>query len=276
MIHGNHWEAITGNAEESLERFVPATLANGALTEETQFVLTRDDGGEQPETVIGATYPETPLRCLALISTNSAEPGANRFLYSAYPFCAEGLPNNIEIDSLEADNIEGIVHGSCESGAAIDFFDPLFFLNRGKYEMGKTFEFSLAGLAYKLQKTTVDSIEVTEGPMIDMEKQRLLDENPNADVSNVTSVTVSLEGSCWLYPTKVPDDAEFRGVIEDVGYFELEDVGFYRAKITLVADDDHPLAILLYASELILNGYVPRKGDSVEGFVWLQGRLLET
>jgi hypothetical protein len=215
------------------------------------------------------------LRYLALVSTDSSEPGKNKFLYSAYPFCFDGCPNQIEIELIEPESIEGIIHGSYDGGGSVAFFDPLFFLNRDRYSAGQTYTFSMAGLAYVIRKTTDEFIDVAEGPLIELEKQRLLDEDPNADTSYVKSVRVSLEGACWLFPTKIADDAEFRGIAGEVGYFEVEGIGFYRIKMTLMRADEKPFDAIVYASEPVLKGYTPKIGDSIEGFLWMQGRLVE-
>jgi hypothetical protein len=128
-----------------------------------------------------------------------------------------------------------------------------------------------------LRKAEKDKIVVTEGPMIEMERQRRLEEDPKADVSQINSVEVSLaELRCLLPSDKYPDDAEFRTVIEQVGYFELEGIGIYFLRATLMRPDDNDFNGIIFASESVLNGYTPKCGDSIEGVMWLQGALISS
>jgi hypothetical protein len=50
----------------------------------------------------------------------------------------------------------------------------------------------------------------------------------------------------------------------------------YRLRVDLTPDEDDSLRIHLYASEAILNGYVPRVGDDAGGVFWMQGRLVQS
>lgn len=111
--------------------------------------------------------------------------------------------------------------------------------------------------------------------MIEIERQRLLEENPNADISEVNSVTVSLEEACWLMPTKVEDDFEFRGIPKEIKPIEIEGAEFLQVKMTLIRPDDIDFDVMVFASRKVLGNYEPKLGEAVEGFVWLQGHLIE-
>ena len=276
MGHGNHWEAITGSAEESVGTLLPATVAKGKPTPKIQFLLPQEDGTKTEEIMIGMEYPETPLRYLAVIESDSVK--KSNFVSTAYPYCFEGCSHRIKIEKLEPDadgGCEGIILGDFEGRASVAFFDPLFFLNQSNYKLGEEYTFSIAALAYMLRKTDQNTITITEGPLIEMEKERLLEENPNADESGVTSVELSIEKSCWLMPREIQDDFEYRGIVDSVQHFEIEGTNFYGIKSTLFVADESPFEGVIYASEAILEGYIPQAGDSIEAVIWLQGRLLD-
>jgi hypothetical protein len=182
----------------------------------------------------------------------------------------------VEIERAEewCNPIEGIIHGSV-MGVALAFFDTYFFKNRNVYQPGQSHRFKLAALAYALRKPERMSIEVNDGPMVEMARKRSRKEDPNIDVSSITSVTLSLEGMCGIFPGETADDFDVRTVTEEVGYFEIEGIGVYRIVCTIAKPDDQHLKVILYASESVLNGYRPQAGDNLEEGIWLQGYLSE-
>lgn len=141
MGHGNHWEAIGADTEEAITHWIPKVVSNGVLTAATKFDF--DDGETPPreEEAVGIVYPQTPLRFLAIVATDSTQEPPSRFLFSGYPFLFEGCPQKIEIERVEdwANPLEGLVHGTTEGGAGVCFFDPLYFLNKAKYQVGSSF-----------------------------------------------------------------------------------------------------------------------------------------
>ncbi len=160
-----------------------------------------------------------------------------------------------------------------KGGASISFFDPEFFKNRHIYESGKAYDFSVAGIAYVLKPAKQQSLTIDEGPILEMERERLLEEDPNADPNSIIPVELSLAEMRCLLPRELADDSEFRTVIDEAGYFEVEGHGVFRLRATMMIPDDHHFDINLYASEAVLEGYRPKPGDSIEGVLWLQGRL---
>ena len=276
MGHGNHWEAIIPDIAATLSDLLPTVVRKGTLAGESAFDQPLPSGGTRPEKAFALTYPDTPLRFLTLVATDTSRPEPANVVDSAYPYCAEGLTNRILIDEVKPwlGPIEGILSGTSRGGATVTFFDPDFYKNRHRYHPGKAYDFSVAALAYTLAKATQDTITVTGGPVLERERQRLLEINPHADVSHVNSVELSIAGLRCLLPCRAAqDDAEFRTIAEEVGYFEAEGYGFYRIRATLMVPDDVPFAAYIYASETILKGYRPQKGDAIQGILWLQGRL---
>lgn len=277
MGHGNHWEAIGADIDATVLEILPKVVQKGKLAGEKQFDQPLEHGGTRRETAYAIIYPDTPLSYLTLVTTDSTGPEVANNVVSGYPYCSAGVTNRILVDEVKPweGPIEGIICGTTVGGASVAFFDPDFYKNRHIYKVGKAYDFAVAGLAYRLQKTTQDTITINEGPAVELERERLLEINPDADVSLVTSVELSLAEMRYLMPCeKVEEDSEFRTIAEEVGYFEAEDIGFYRIRATLTIPNDKPFDGYIYASETVLNGYRPQKGDSIEGFVWLQARLV--
>lgn len=274
MGHGSHWEAVAGATENAIKEWIPIVVQKGSIVGESTFLF---DDGENPsrdEKCFGIVYPDGPMRFLALISTDSLSEPKSNFLFSAFPFPYEGCVNTIEINSSEdwCNPIEGIIEGSTSGGASVCFFDPLYFLNKPRYESGSSLDFIITALAYRLRPCEQQEIQIDGGPLLEEERNRVLEKNPEADVSEIKSVSVSLEEACWLMPTDVKDDFEFRGIPEAVERIEVGGQGFYKVTMVLTRPDDIDFRVSVYASEAILGGFVPSVGQSVEGFLWLQGR----
>jgi hypothetical protein len=276
-VHGDHWTAALPNQENrSTEELLRWVCKEGSMAGEAGFDLRLNDGSTRPEKVYAIIHPDTPLRYLLLVMSDSSRGERKNEVASGYPYM-DGCVNRVRVDEIKtwANGIEGVVHGTARGGAAVSFFDTDFYKNCGIYQPGKAYDFSVAALAYKLVKAEKDSITVTEGPMIKIEQERVLAKNPNADISKITSVELSLaEMRCLLCTNRIPDDAEFRTVVDEVGYFEVDGVGYYRIRGILMWPDDQKFEGYIYAAEDILKGYRPQKGDSIEGYLWLQGRLV--
>lgn len=276
MGHGNHWDALEGDVERTVARIIPMVLDSGKIIDSVSFQYEPEDGPPRIETAHAFEHPPTPLRFMALVATDSSGPETRNFLFSAYPFCADGCVNRIRFNEAVdwCNPIEGIVHGTFNDCAHVSFFDVDYYKNGKGYEPGKEYDFAIAGIAYRLQKTVRNSIVVSEGPLIDMERKRRLAEDPNADVEKITSVELSLKDLRCLLPQEQRDDAEFQTVVETVDYLDVEGIRLCRIRATLMIPDDKPFDAYIYASEAVLNDYRPQKGDSIQGIIWLQGRLV--
>ena len=109
-----------------------------------------------------------------------------------------------------------------------------------------------------------------------MERERILKEDPNADVSHVNSVKFHLGELRSLLPHEdAPGDAEFQTVVEEVEYFHFHGIKICRMPATFNLGDDRAVKLNLYASEGVLMGYRPRIGDPIRGTVWLQGYAIK-
>ena len=135
-------------------------------------------------------------------------------------------------------------------------------------------------MLYALRQPEEMTVDIKEGPLIEEKRQRALEEDPDADVSTITSVTLPLAGMRGMFPSETAaDDFQIRTVAEEVGYFEIDvadgKLGIYRIVCTIAKPEDQDLKIVLFASESVLDGYRPRPGDNLEGIIWLQGCLVE-
>jgi len=219
-------------------------------------------------------YPETPVRFLTLCRTNPAEKTINAL--SAYPFLKEGRSNTFEVLALNPDEsgAEGTVECVSKSGESFTFFDPLFCYNKDELAVGKKYEFGVAAIAYSIEQLENPEIVIESGPALEAERQRILKEDPSADISAITSVTFSMASMRCIIPRDDPGDAEFQTEVEAVEWFDLLDVKMCRMQCLFRDYDDEKWAVSLYASEHVLGGYQPAVGHIVRGVAWIQASVL--
>ena len=70
------------------------------------------------------------------------------------------------------------------------------------------------------------------------------------------------------------DDAEFAGVIDDIQSFQHGEIAMCRLEVVVLRPGDESFRLLIFVSEVVLNGYVPRLGEDVRGLMWVQGYVV--
>lgn len=92
MGHGNHWEAIGGEAEEVVAHWIPVVVSNGVLTASTKFDLDDGENPQREEEAFGIVYPQTPpsLSCYRIDGLN--EESANQVLVLLLSVSLRGSP----------------------------------------------------------------------------------------------------------------------------------------------------------------------------------------
>ncbi len=276
-VHGNHWEAIESNYPKFIAEMLPKICREGKLIGKNAFSHTMEDVPNKVGVAIGLQYAETPVNFLAIIVAE-IEKGSNQ-LWSGYPVCAEGVSCRLVIDEISTwDNgIEGTIKAYVPDGGLVSFFDPYFFLNKDRYVAGEEVTVKLGALAYMVQKSEQMEIEINKGPMLEIHRQRLLEDDPNADVTSITSVPISMDGAAIYFPRdEEQDEAEIRFKVSETACFTCADRPFMRLSGIIMRPDSGDVSINVYVSEQVLGGYVPQVGDNVESVVWMQGYLEDT
>lgn len=275
MGHGDHWAAIERDSTEFIAEMLPRICSEGKLIGKNAFTHSMEDVPNKVGIAFGLQYADTPLNFLVLV-VGEIEEDSN-LLWSGYPVCADGIKCRIVIEAIKAwDNgIEGTIEAYIPEGGIISFFDPYFFLNKESYIVGKEVTVKLGALAYTLQKADQLEIQITEGPMLEIHRQRLLEDDPDVDVSAVTSVPISMDGSAIYFPRGDDgDDAEIRFKVTETDSFICAERSFKRVSGIIMRPDSGDVNIHVYVSDQVLGGYIPQIGDNVDAIVWMQGYLV--
>ena len=272
MGHGDHWTALLGSIEKPLVNMLTTTLVEGALSPVTDEQKQYQDAHPAENTFLGIEYGDAPVGCLAVVE-KFPEKNKN-VLMTAYPFLRDGVPNVMEITDLKTlpQVCETTVTGVSRAGGVLSFFEPLYFRNRFILRTGGRYEFSLAAIAYGLEKLVETEITVTQGFFLALERERALKENPDADVGAIESVAIDVSQlRTLIFQDDFPEDAEFQTIVEDVEYFRLDGIEICRMPVGFKLGGDRNFRINLYASEHVLKGYRPQTGDTIRGTLWMQG-----
>ena len=272
--HGGHWETlypIDEYADTKLRRDLATSRHVGSA--DCRDVVSETDRTEQVHCL--RTQGERMAHQTLVVSD---APSQSNVFFSSYPVILDGATTPLRIERLEPWewSIEGWVHASVMNGeASICFFDTLFFADTASLQEGDAVQYELAGLAYLLRPLQQRVFEINAGPLWEMEQQRRLQEGESPEYA-ARPVQVHTTGAAMLLPRDgdACDDAEFQGVVEAMEVFEHDGQQIYRMELVLMRSDDVEFRLPVYASERVLDGYVPRVGEDVQGVMWLQGRCV--
>lgn len=274
--HGNHWETIR-DVEEYIKEELSHELQESTLVCRAPCV---DVGGgtEKPEEVFCLRYGGDRFTNQMLLVSNAS--GNNNLFFSGYPVSLDGNKYSVTIDRIEPwqYGIEGWVHGQANPGSAsCSFFDTMFFNGTDLLQPGQVVEYSLSALAYWLRPISMRTFDVATGPLWEMEKQRRLEEGESEEEAS-KPVVFHMTGAAIYLPSgqdDYPDDVQIQGVIESLDSFQHAGQTIYRMELIVMRQDEGDFRIPVFASERVLDGYVPQLGEDVEASVWLQGYRTE-
>ncbi len=270
---GEHLDALVGDANKALE-MLPTIIKDAKRVNPLSGMDVQQpiDNGAY----IALAYPSTEASFLVMIEINNAKE-ANEVV-AFYPFLRAGIPHELEILDIrpDPDCTEGSIEAVNRNAVTISFYDPTFACNKHIYANGCKYSFSIAALAYVLEKVEDTNIRITKGAALEMLRQRQLEDDPNADVSKVTHVDISTANLRFMFPHDNDVDAEFQTVVEGVEYIDMVGTRICKMPVVLMRPDDEDFRVILYASEHVLKGYKPQVGDSIRGVLWLQGYPLRT
>ncbi|MDR0479201.1 MAG: hypothetical protein LBH31_05240 [Burkholderiaceae bacterium] len=274
--HGNHWEALY-----SLSDYVQEKIKRDI---EKSLLICRADcvdvqnGTDRTEQVTCLRWGAKQFANQILVVSNSAK--QSNFLFSSYPVALDGVDIDVAITSVNPWEycIEGWIHGEVTSESIpISFFDTMFFTGSATFCKGDVVHYRLAGLAYSLRPIQTQFFEIINGDLWELERKRRLEAGESEEESN-RPVKMHMAGAAIFLPRSDDqcDEAEFQGVIKTLDVFEYDEQKIYRMDIVLMRPGNEEFCLPVYASERVLDGYIPKLGEDVEGVLWVQGRRPET
>lgn len=266
---GDAWAVLTGQNPVSLmPQVVGTVLHEGGTRSAWQW---KRKGREY---VLMAWPQDQPVRAAVLMAGNE---GGELRPVNALPLL-EGLPNDLTVDEVHpwaSGDSANVAVTMLEGKNPMWFCDPLYGRDHDDLTPGITHTFLLAGLAYGLRKALLDEVTVTQGPQYESYAAAWLTENPDKSRLDVPPLKVSVAGRHMIMPGRRFCEYQMRGVVEEVQDCQLEKMAVKILYMSFPFEERPPMRLPVYASKMVLRDYEPQKGDEVDAYVWLQGRVID-
>lgn len=275
--HGGHNECVceSGDVREFF-RGLPKRVSNAELIGATNSPVACNFDETMPREMRMMLWGDKTNSVRLEILVGVDEVGQRNMLVSAYPE-ADGAEVNVKITAIHelANGVEATLEGEVLGDAAreIAFFDTRYVLNKGLYEIGKTYAFRLSAFAYKADVLPEKDREIRlEGEKaVEFRKQtgkeQEFDEdgNPKPEVFGMESMVAYIP-----HYGPYPDDAEFQSpAFGDVESVSALDTDFYKITIGIAREEEDVLIPLVARKSLFT--VEPKPNDPVRGILWLQG-----
>lgn len=266
---GQVWAALTGRNPESILSQVTATVLQ--------------DGGTRPPwkwALKGMDYTalawpqDQPIRACVLLK---GEPGEKMRPVSVFPLL-EGLPNDLTVEEVRPfEEGEGANVGALmlEGKNPMWFFDPFYTRDKSDLTPGVTHTFWLAAAALALRRAMLDEITLASGPDFELHAQKWLAENPGAKSMDAPPLKINIAGKRFIMPGRFFGEYQIRAEVDDVEDWLFDKTPVRVLYLTFPFDGRPALRLPVYVSEFASRGYKAEKGQEVEAYVWLQGRIID-
>lgn len=266
---GDAWAVLTGrNPAAVISQVVGTVLHEGGTRPSWQWKR----GGK--DYVLMAWPQDQPVRASVLMA---GEEGGQLKPVTAVPLL-DGLPNDLMVEEVHPwqNEVEGNVAVSMLEGKnPMWFFDPLYGRDRDDLTPGVTHTFLLAGLAYGLRKALLDQVTITQGPRYEAYAQAWLEENPGMSRLDVPPLKVDVSGRHMIMPGRRFCEYQVRAVIEEVQDCQLEKMPVKLLYCSFPFEDRQAMRLPIYVSKMVLEDFEPEKGQEVDAYIWLQGRIID-
>lgn len=275
--HGDHNEALLGNlGKEEFIRHIQDTISSSRyFGQTTQCVDT--DGQWRDRILTGLKTNAKYLQELAVLVSSRT----SNELGSFYPMIRQGTEYTLIVrEIIEWSNgFEAVIRGEYiiddDNPKEICFFDTLYWKNKGKYQIGKPYNFVLGALAY--------SAEVQDNPSFKFEGQKAIDwlaktgQEPIYDErGEVEPVVFDMSNlvACIQINDDFPEDTEYQSPIKEVTELEYNGDRYYKLEIVAHRsyDGEKEMNLPLYVRADKFADK-PQLSQSVRGMCWLQGYL---
>ncbi len=275
--HGNHIDCLsdTENTAEFISTWLAETIEKGNKAFATPEPVDCDFGDDSPKRQkIFYISKDEPLHLMVLIGAD--EVNKRNVVVSGYPEF-DGAEVAVKLTDIHewAAGVEATLEGEVlgEAARQIAFFDTRYAMNKGRYEIGKTYKFRLSAFAYRADvlpekdrkyymkgQAAIDYRNSTK-----QEQQYDKDGNPEPVIFRMEEMVAYLPR--W---NNYPDDAEFQSPVfgrrRSISAFGIS---FWRLDIAIAREDEEIVVPLIAKKSLFQTS--PKAHDPVRGILWLQG-----
>jgi hypothetical protein len=245
MTYNFHWDAVLRNQDDQSDSIIDR-IERATMIEPTVTLAPAGSDGAKGTEVTAYVFPNSsPVQWLYLVTGR----GDLRKIEHSYPFCRSGISVDITVTAiipLDDRAMVGRIEGYSD-GSSLSFFDPYFYADREKLVVDQQYTFTLAALAFEYAKSTGWDYDPKRG---------------GYDSSGMT----------LLWPVSDDDEYQFRTQIWEVERFTIDGQEFYGIRGEF-ARGHEDLQWWTYSFNHVMNGYVPKLGEYIDGCLWLQGHI---
>lgn len=266
---GQVWTALTGQIPQNVISQITATVLEAGGTR-PPWRWTSD----HMEYMAMAWPQDQPIRACVLLS---GPEGGQLKPVSVVPLL-EGLPNDLtveEIYPLPEGAGANIAVSMLEGKNPMWFFDPFYTRDKNDLTPGVTHTFWLAAAALGLRKAMLDQITLTSGPEYEAYAENWLRDHPGSKSSDVPPLKIDIAGKHFIMPGRFFGEYQLRAVIEKIEEWRLDRMPITVLYLSFPFDNRPPLHLPLYVSKYVAGNYEPEKGQDIEAYVWLEGRIID-
>lgn len=274
--HGDHIECLSdsGDAKEFVATWLHESISKGDLVLATSAPVSCKLGDgitkQIPMFYIGA---KSPLHLMVLLASDEEE--KRNSVVSVYPEC-DGAEVAVRLTAIHewAAGVEATLEGEVlgEAARQIAFFDTRYAMNKGVYELGRTYKFRLSAFAYSADVLPPEEREFRfEGQKAVDYRQRIGQEQEYDKEGKPKPVIFRLDEMVAYFSKSnaYPDDAEFQSPMFGKRSIPAFGTSFWKMDIAIARDDEDVVIPLIAKKSLFSNP--PKTHDPVRGMLWLQG-----
>lgn len=266
---GNAWLALTGrDPARVLPEIIGTVLHAGGTRPPWRWIR----AGK--EYVLMAWPQDQPVRAGVIMA---GDEGGQLRPETAVPLI-EGLPNDLTVEATHPrkEGLGAEVAVEMVSGKnPMWFFDPLYGRDRDDLTPGVTHTFWLGAIAFTARKALLDNITLTSGPDFERHARAWLEENPGKSHRDVPPLKVDIRDKRIIMPGHFYGEYHLRAVIDETVECQFDKMPIKILYLKFPFDNRDDMRLPLFASAFVLRDFVPEKGQEVEAYAWLQGRIID-
>lgn len=266
---GDVWAALTGQNPASIMPQIVATVLQAGGTRPVWKWQKQEQ-----EYILMAWPQESPIRAAVLMA--GPDKGDLKPV-SAVPLL-EGTPNDLTVEEV-VPRKEGL---GADVGTQIDegqnplwFYDPLYSRDKDDLTCGVTHTFWLAGAAYGIRRALLDHVTIARGPQFEEFASKWLEQHPDKTRLDVPPFKIDIRGKRIVMPGKFYGEYEIRSVIEEIEEWQFDKMPIKVLHVSFPFDNRPALRLPIYVSQYVLKNYVPEKGQEIDAYIWLEGRIVD-
>ena len=117
------------------------------------------------------------------------------------------------------------------------------------------------------------TLEINEGALFEHIQKEFLEKNPDKTAADMMPISISTQGMTYFEEEEFKTVYDYRGMLISVDQDEVFGEKCFKLSVVIykTPNEQEFVAINLYASEHVLEGYIPKEGDDITGRLILFG-----